>query len=287
MREIKDFNTEKNIFIGKVLNHIHYKKLHTRIYDELSNHMDDMYEDFSSTCDDEKEIIKKVLDEMGNPDDLGQQLKEANKKTLSIIRTLRIICAIASIPIIMACISLGTFIIDEIMVYFHSEDIMAIEEKLQQEHFDGKEVKLIADLEHNDTIYKVYVPAEQSKNYVQAVGVHSITAFGIPVKNKFILRGGGSTSNTDGSIIVSVNDDYPLNDYIIVYFGDNEETYIQYFYEPRYTEEDLEPYWSDFIEVPQDATSESPKWILIDSPDGYRAAKYERYDENKEVMSWN
>lgn len=286
MREIKDFNTEKNIFIGKVFNHIHYKKLHTRIYDELSNHMDDMYEDFSSTCDDEKEIIKKVLDEMGNPDDLGQQLKEANKKTLSIIRTLRIICAIASIPIIMACISLGTFIIDEIMVYFHSEDIMAIEEKLQQEHFDGKEVKLIADLEHNDTIYKVYVPAEQSKNYIQAVGAHSITAFGIPVKNKFILRGGGSTSNTDGSIIVSVNDDYPLNDYIIVYFGDNEETYIQYFYEPRYTEEDLEPYWSDFIEVPQDATSENPKWILIDSPDGYRAAKYEMYDENKEVMSW-
>ena len=60
MKKIKDFNTEKNIFIGKVLNHIHYKKLHTRIYDELSNHMDDMYEDFSSTCDDEKEIIKKA-----------------------------------------------------------------------------------------------------------------------------------------------------------------------------------------------------------------------------------
>ncbi len=287
MREIKDFNTEKNIFIGKVLKHIHYKKLHTRIYNELSNHMDDMYEDFSSTSNDELEITKRVLDEMGNPDDLGQQLKEANKKTLCIVRFLRIICAIAIIPTIIFCISLGTFIIDELMVYFHSEDIMTIEEKLQQEHFDGKEVKLIADLEHNDSNYKVYVPAEQSKNYVQAVGIHSITVLGFPIKDRFILRGGGSTSNTDGSIIVSVNDDYPLNDYIIVYFGDNEETYMQCFYEPRYTEEDLEPYWSDFIEVPQDATPENPKWILIDSPDGYRAAKYEIYDENKEVISWN
>ena len=64
MREIKDFETEKNIFIGKVLNHIHYKKLHTRIYEELSNHMDDMYEDFSSNCDDETEITKKILEEM-------------------------------------------------------------------------------------------------------------------------------------------------------------------------------------------------------------------------------
>lgn len=82
MREIKDFDTEKKIFIGKVLNHIHYTKLHTRIYEELSNHMDDMYEDFSKTCDNEKEITKRVLDEMGNPKDLGNALKKVHSKTL-------------------------------------------------------------------------------------------------------------------------------------------------------------------------------------------------------------
>ncbi|MBO5856654.1 MAG: hypothetical protein J6Q87_00195 [Clostridia bacterium] len=67
MKELKDFNTEKSIYIGKVLNHIHYKKLHTRIYEEISNHLDDMYEDFSAECDDEKEVTKKVLEEMGHP----------------------------------------------------------------------------------------------------------------------------------------------------------------------------------------------------------------------------
>ena len=36
MRETKDFDAEKKIFIGKALNHIHYKKLHRRIYEELS-----------------------------------------------------------------------------------------------------------------------------------------------------------------------------------------------------------------------------------------------------------
>ena len=63
MKELKDFNTEKSIYIGKVLNHIHYKKLHTRIYEEISAHLDDMYEDFSSNCDDEEEITRKVLEE--------------------------------------------------------------------------------------------------------------------------------------------------------------------------------------------------------------------------------
>ena len=61
MRAIKDFDTEKNIYIGKVLEHIHYKKLHTRIYEELSDHLDDMYEDFSTECEDEQEITKRVL----------------------------------------------------------------------------------------------------------------------------------------------------------------------------------------------------------------------------------
>ena len=284
MREIKDFETEKNIFIGKVLNHIHYKKLHTRIYEELSNHMDDMYEDFSSNCDDETEITKKILEEMGHPDILGKQLKNANKRTLTFVKALRIMFSFVSIPLIISCISLGSFVVDEIMAYFHAEDINTIEEKVKQEVFNGVEIKLLADVEHNNTIYKVYVPVVQSKHYVTAIGTHSITVFGIPVKDKFILRGGGSTSVMDGSIHVSLNDEYPLNDYIIVYFGDNEETYVKKYFEPLSTEENLEPYWSDFIEVPQDATPDNPKWILIDSPDGYRTRQYERFDENKEVI---
>ena len=60
MRAIKDFDTEKNIYIGKVLNHIHYKKLHSRIYEEISTHMDDMYEDFSAKCDFEYSCPEKL-----------------------------------------------------------------------------------------------------------------------------------------------------------------------------------------------------------------------------------
>lgn len=284
MREIKDFDTEKKIFIGKVLRHIHYKKLHTRIYEEISSHMDDMYEDFSSNCDDDAEITKKVIDKIGNPDELGKELKKANATKLLMARVFKIICVTLFLIGLYLLQFPITYLHDEIWLYSYAESIDEIEKKVSQENFNGGEIKLLAEIEHINTIYRVYVPVVPAKNYVKAIGVHSITVFGIPVKDKFIPRGGGSSSGMNDTIFVNVNDAYPLNDYIAVYFGDNEETYIKYYYEPIPSEEDLEPYWSDFIEVPQDATTENPKWIFIDSPDGYRTRKYNRYNENKELI---
>ena len=50
------------------------------------------------------------------------------------------------------------------------------------------------------------------------------------------------------------------------------------------TEDGLEEYWSDFIEIPQDATIDGPKYFILDCPNGYRWNNYERFDENKEVI---
>ena len=82
MRKFYNFKEKKELYIERVLFNIHYKRLGKRIKEEISNHMDDMYEDFSSTCDDEYEITRKVLEEMGDPDELGLQFKEANKRKL-------------------------------------------------------------------------------------------------------------------------------------------------------------------------------------------------------------
>ena len=53
------FEQFKNEYLNKALKPIHYKKLKKRIHEELSAHIDDMYEDFSKDCDDELEIVKK------------------------------------------------------------------------------------------------------------------------------------------------------------------------------------------------------------------------------------
>lgn len=102
MREIKDFDSEKRIYIGKVLGHIHHKKLHTRIYEEISNHMDDMYDDFKNDFDNELDVAKKVIDEMGDPEELGNELKKAHKDTLRFIKTIRIITIFAIFALIVS-----------------------------------------------------------------------------------------------------------------------------------------------------------------------------------------
>lgn len=284
MKEIKDFETEKKIYIGKVLRHIHYKKLHTRIYEEISTHMDDMYEDFSSNCDDETEITKKVLDEMGHPHYLGLELKKANRTKLFWARFFKIAFAL-TVMIGLYYIQIPlSYIYDEICFYSYAESIEIIEEKIRQEDFVGGEIRLLTEIEHENIIYKVYVPVTPSEYYIKAIGARSITVFGVPVKDKFIVRGGGSSSGMNDTIFIGMDENHSLTDYIEVHFGDNEETYIKHYFEPIYSDSGLKPYWSDFIEVPQDATTDNPKWLFIDSPDGYRTHYYERFDENKKPI---
>ncbi len=163
MREIKDFNTEKNIFIGKVLNHIHYKKLHTRIYDELSNHMDDMYEDFSSTCDDEKEITKRVLEEMGHPHYLGLELKKANRVKLFWARVIKTLCIILCLPVLYSVWVMLIHIGMEFENYFYASTAEEAEEWILENRTDGKPIKLLTEIEHDDVVHRIYVPVVQNE----------------------------------------------------------------------------------------------------------------------------
>ena len=57
-------------------------RLYKRIYNELSEHMDDMYEDFVSNGIDENSVPEMVVKEMGNAEDLNKELYNANKKKI-------------------------------------------------------------------------------------------------------------------------------------------------------------------------------------------------------------
>lgn len=287
MKELKDFNTEKSIYIGKVLNHIHYKKLHSRIYEEISNHMDDMYEDFNSTCDDEEEITRKVLEEMGNPYALGQQLKAANKSKLFWAKTFKIILVLAIIPVLISCVSVGIFIIDEVMVYFQAKDVATIETQISEQCNYGEPVRLLTEIESNGFLYKFYVPQKQNEDNFKVFYAKSIKIFGISTKNRFGEYGGGHMGNSSRSTdaVLLITEVIPSSDYDCLFFFSkpSETKYIKIFFEP-FLDNDVEPYWSDFIEIPQNATADNPKWILIECPDGYEWNKFEKFDENKEPI---
>ena len=277
MKELKDFNTEKSIYIGKVLNHIHYKKLHTRIYEEISNHMDDMYEDFSAECDDEKEVTKKVLEEMGHPHYLGLELKKANKTKLFWARAFKIACVFLTLPMLYSVYVLVAHIGMEVSDYFHADTVEEAEEWILENRTDGQPIELLTELEHDGVVHRIYAPQVQNKESFQIYHIYSIEFFGFNIKNRFD-RSHCHYEPNDNYTMASL-DQRPIRDELIIYFNTPDYQYMKVEFIP--TEDGLERYWSDFIEIPQGATINNPKYFILDCPDGYRWSNYERFDENK------
>ena len=114
---------------------------------------------------------------------------------------------------------------------------------------------------------------------------HGIEFFGFNIKNRFD-RSHCSYGPNDNYTMASL-DQHPIRDELIIYFNTPDYRYIKVEFIP--TEDGLERYWSDFMEIPQDATVDNPKYFILDCPDGYRWSNYERFDDNKEPIDyyWN
>lgn len=276
MRKFYSFKDAKEIYIERVLYHIHYGRLKKRIKEEIENHMDDMYNDFKNDFDNELDIAKKVVDEMGDPDELGLKLKKANKRILFISGFFK---RALIVFVIVFAINISEAVIKEVRPYIKAENSSTIQEAINQEHYSGKgKTELLTEIEHNDIIYRVYVTTVSSHNYIYTTTAHSITLFGIPVKNKFISSGGTGIWSLNATHFVDIDEELEL----AIYFGNDKERYLKCYYEPIDSESKLDAYWSDFIELPQDASTENPKYLYLNIPKGYNLGKIERFNENKE-----
>lgn len=286
MRKYKDFESEKKIYIGKVLEHIHYKKLHSRIYEEISSHMDDMYEDFKDDFDTEVEATEKVINKMGNPDELGLELKAANKRKLFIAKVFKITFAISILPALILTHILVINLAEEIRPYVYAEEIEIIEQQIADEHNNGEPVIFLAEAEHNGIVHRYYLPTEQEEGRFEFYHTESIIVFGKSFKDKFF--GFVSTSGPYSDVhLFNLDDRYPANDHLIVLTGTPEEKYIKIYLEPIDTESELESYWSDYIEVPQGATYENPIIFKSDIPEECKWNTWEAFDKNKEPIVYS
>ena len=283
MREIKDFDTEKKIFIGKVLNHIHYNKLHTRIYEELSNHMDDMYDDFSNICDNEKETTKRVIDEMGNPDELGLALKNANKKKILTVRIFKIVFSVISIPLIYFMYALISNVAIDVADVARSYTVQEAEQWIVENKSDGEPIELLTEIEHNGIVHRIYVPQSQDKHF-DIYHINSVNLFGINISNRYKYNHSTYLSSDEYTIANLNTETYRLSDVLFIYFDNPEEEYLKVEYISL--EDGSRGTWSDFIKIPQNGTVEKPEYVLFDCPDGYRWSRYEKFDENKELIEW-
>ncbi len=282
MRNFSNFNEAKDFYIEQVLYHIHYKKLRKRIKEEIENHMDDMYDDFKNDFDNELDVTKKVIEEMGDPDELGIELKEANKKILRIARAFKVTLALSIIPALIFCQTVLYDPIMEIKEYYKAVDIATLEIQMSEKYNDGKPIKLFAEADHNGRVHRYYVPYEQPEGRFEYFHTESIIIFGKSYKDKFLYfgRGGGPYSDEHKFNLSQGT----LADYLLVFTAPTEEKYIKMYLEPIYSDSGLEPYWSDFVEYPQNGTYENPVSVLIDLPEGYHWSYLKEFDENKELI---
>ncbi len=282
MRKYHDFKSAKEIYIERVLYHIHYKKMHKRIKEEIENHMNDMYEDFKDDFDTEIEATKKVIEEMGDPDDLGLELKEANKTKLFIARLCKITVGISIIPLAFFAIVLIGNICNEIGPYFKATDIETKEMQIVENYNNGEPIQLLAEIESDGIVYRYYLPDERPENNFVHFSTKSIKVFGISVKDKFVEYG-RSSGPDDNEMRLSIGNSFGT-DYLWILYGETKQKYVKKFYEPIDSDSELEAYWSDFITVPQYGTYENPVILYDQAPEGYKWNSFQEYDENKEPV---
>ena len=278
------FEQFKKEYLNNALRPIHYKKLKRRIQEELSSHMDDMYEDFTQNCDDEEEIINKILIEMGNPTKLGIELKEVNKRKLFIAKFLKITFAIMALPVMISTISLSMFIIDDTMAYFNSYSIEDSEQFIIDEYNDGKSINHLITIDKGDTTFRYYISAKQKSEGYDLFHTESASFLGINIKDR-ITAFGASNGNTSDNIIIISDNKHGYNDkYYYIIIGPTEEKYIKLYYEPKDYHDLSKSYWSEFIELPQNGNYEEPAIICIECPEGYIRSNSDRFDENKQLL---
>ena len=102
MKNYETFTKEKMLYLYKATKPIKYKKLQDRIYFELSNHIDDMFCDFIDNGMSEEKATEKFLNEMGSPEELGEELKKTHKDTLHLVKFIKTTTVLAVLVLIVS-----------------------------------------------------------------------------------------------------------------------------------------------------------------------------------------
>lgn len=285
IRKFSNFKEAKEVYIERVLYHIHYKKLGKRIKEEIENHMDDMYDDFKDNFDNELDVAKKVIDEMGDPDELGLSLKETNKRILFVARLFKITVGISAIPLTFVITALIANIFSEVRPYFTATDIETKEMRIVENYNNGEPIKFLFETEMDGIVHRYYLPEKQGQNNDIYFHTQSIKVFGISVKDKFVEYG-RSMGPLDNEMTIQPGISTHLQDSYLVLTAPADYKYVRFRFQRNECSiaNEATAFWGDYIEIPQDITYENPFIVFIDCPDGCYWYQREFYNEKKEVI---
>lgn len=267
---------EFNIFLEKACRHIPIKKLKSRIYKELREHMEDMLDDFLEAGVEKDAAIQMVIKEMGDPVKINKDLRRAHRRKIAFVRIVRVLTLFLIFGFLFDILPM---LVSTVSHYCSSSTKEDIEAAMLQDEYD---YKYCGEIERNGRVYLLYTCETPDENRVQYH--ESIRLLGkFDIHNRFSGSGDGYG---DGNILITLG--YPdknAKSETKVYFGfkPTKAKYFKFgFKKMYYYENDDMPdeIVSDFFAVP------SPdEFTVIDTPEGYRfSGYYYIYDENKQII---
>lgn len=183
-------------YLSAVCDFFPIHRLRKRIYREISAHMEDMLEEFSTQGMDPQKAQEAVLAEMGDPVELRRELEQAYRPTIRRIRLQRFA---ASVFLCFCMYYVFEPIGEEVKTYCYAAPLAEAESQLASACAEFGEIEFLQEVEYNGRLYRYYVPKQQEKDCNRVYCLESVRAFGRELQNRFILSG---TQKADGSLLM-------------------------------------------------------------------------------------
>lgn len=271
---IREFNS----FLVKACRRIPIKKLKSRIYNEMHEHMEDMLDEYLESGEGREAATEKVVEDMGNPVKINKELRRAHRSEIISAYAARafIVFSVIALFLYLPYLDAG------LSEYFSSTAKEEIEADLTQSEYT---YKYYGKTERNGRDYIIYT-AETPEGY-RVEYYESIMLFNrYSVYDRFSGSGGG---DGNGNLLISLG--YPdiskeTEKEAKVYFAFKETKNVKYFqfsFEKVYDFENGDKpneIKSELFPVPSPG-----EFTVIDAPEGYRfSGFYYLFDENRQKI---
>lgn len=261
---------EFRVFLRKACRRIPIKKLRSRIYRELYEHMEDMLDDFLKNGEEKDVAIQKAIEEMGDPVKLNKNLRYAHRRKIILAVSIKVLSAFLIVSLLF---TLPVFF-DIAGAYIGADTKEDLTLSMEQKGF-----QYYGEIEQDGRVYLIYTkvtPEENRVEYYQSIrllGKYNIT-------DKFGGWHGYVYGNENENLLLRLRSSDSM-----VYFS-FKPVKTKYFKVEFFNKYEIgnenKPYEivSDFYAVP-----DVGEHLVINAPQGYRfSGRYFLYDENKQEI---
>lgn len=287
-----DMNYKIEQYLDTVCNWLPTIKLRRRTRNELTEHFEDILDDYEEQGIEEEEAVNRAIEAMGDPNELHKKLKKAHKDLLFYVRLRNLVILLLVLFLFFKAFN---YIRNELYIYCRGTTFEQAEKALYEDKtYINEEIKFLCEQEYNGKIYYIYYSknirnnkfTDYKDNYDYCLyTVETVHAFGRDFHDKFIYTSQYGEVRT----VPSIYNDILYTTIDRKYYKFVEPMDAEYFtvdlipldrlYGKHTTTSHSDMQQSEFYKMPK-----TPGAAVIEAPDGFQLSSVRMYDENKQEI---